>query len=68
MTKHRREFWQKAAEKALRTHKMSISKVRAELTRRKWECITFQTRRKHPLTGIVDLVAIRRSKKNKDRL
>jgi len=68
MTKHRRAFWQRAAQRALYTHKVSIRRVKAKLTRMGWQCCTFQTRRKHPLTGIVDLVAIRRNTKNPDRL
>ena len=58
----------KAPYKALHTHKVSISRVKAKLKLMKWECCTFQTKRKHPLRGIVDLVAIRRSKANPDRL
>jgi hypothetical protein len=68
MRRHGREFWEKAADKARRTHKMSISRVKARLTSMGWECCTFQTKRKNPKKGIVDLVALRRSKANRDRL
>jgi hypothetical protein len=57
-----------AAKKALYTHKVSIAKVKAKLKKMGWESVAFQTKKKNPLTGIVDLVAIRRSKRNPNRL
>ena len=57
-----------AAKKALYTHKVSIAKVKARLKRMGWESVAFQTKKKNPLTGIVDLVAIRRSKRNPNNL
>jgi hypothetical protein len=60
--------WKIAKKKSIKTEKNALLFTKYRLGKCGWRCADFQSKRGHARTGIVDMVAIKIDKKDKDKL